>query len=403
MCQWIKSLLLSVIFTLAFGIGFSQTKEELEKKRDDLVEQIKYTNSLIAASRTSQKLTQNQLKILAEQIRLREELIYTINTELNDLNAKISSNTAAISDLEHELEVLKEEYAKMIMFAYQNRSSYDKLMFVFASGDFNQAYKRLKYLQQYASYRKRQADMIEEKRTELEQKNYDLNLRKREKESLLIDQTREKNKLAADKSEQNSALSKFKREERSLKKKLKQQEKDKERLNKEIQRIIQAEIEAERKKNKGVFALSPEAKALSAKFESNKGRLPWPVVQGVITGTFGKHRHPVLKQITIENNGIDISTEKGAEVLSIFNGEVISVFTISGAGKSVMVSHGAYRVVYTNLQEVYIKKGSNLSVGQKIGKLLTDGDKKTEAHIEIWKITNAGVTKENPQLWLLKQ
>lgn len=399
---WIKIAFLAIMLLGNVGI-YGQNKAELEKKRDELIEQIKYTNSLIQATRTSQKLTQNQVKILAEQINLREELIQTINSELNELNEKLNENLAAITLLESELADLKKEYAKMIQFAYQNRSAYDKLMFVFASGDFNQAYKRLKYLQQYSSYRKRQAEAIEEKRALLEQKNEELALRKKEKERLLLDQTREKNKLGLDKSEQNSALNKLKQEERQLKRKLKQQEKDKEKLNKEIQRIILAEIEAEKKKNKGVFALSPEAKALSEKFELNKGKLPWPVSKGVITGKFGKQRHPVLKQVTIENNGIDITTSPGAEVVSVFNGEVISIFTISGAGQSVMVNHGAYRVVYTNLQEVYVKKGSRIQVQQPIGKLLTDSDKKTEAHIEIWKISNAGVTKENPQLWLLKQ
>jgi len=402
MSQWIKIVLVSIL--LAANVGsFGQNKEELEKKRDELIEQIKYTNTLIQATRTSQKLTQNQVKILAEQIRLREELIQTINAELKELNGKLDENLTAIASLESELEELKKEYAKMIQFAYQNRSSYDKLMFVFASGDFNQAYKRLKYLQQYSTYRKRQAETIEEKRTELEIKNAELALRKKEKERLLLDQTREKNKLGIDKSEQNTALSKLKQEERQLKRKLKEQEKDKEKLNKEIQRIILAEIEAEKKKNKGVFALSPEAKALSEKFELNKGKLPWPVSKGVITGKFGKQRHPVLRQVTIENNGIDITTSAGADVVSVFTGEVISIFTISGAGQSVMVNHGAYRVVYTNLQEVYVKKGSRIQVQQPIGKLLTDSDKKTEAHIEIWKISNAGVTKENPELWLLKQ
>lgn len=402
MNPWSKHIFLAILLLFSTTL-FGQNKEELEKKRDELIEQIKFTNSLIAATKTSQKLTQNQVKILAEQIRLREELIQTINVELNELNDKIDENKEGIAALEMELEGLKSEYAKMIQFAYQNRSSYDKLMFVFASGDFNQAYKRLKYLQQYSTYRKRQAETIEDKRILLEEKNADLALRKKEKERLLLDQTREKNKLGLDKSEQNSALSKLNKEERQLKRKLRDQEKDKDKLNKEIQRIILAEIEAEKRKNKGVYALSPAAKALSEKFELNKGKLPWPVSKGVITGVFGKQRHPVLKQVTIENNGIDISTNPGEKVLSVFTGEVISIFTISGAGKSVMVSHGAYRVVYTNLQEVFVSKGDVIQIQQPLGKLLTDSEKKTDAHIEIWKISNAGVSKENPQLWLMKQ
>jgi septal ring factor EnvC (AmiA/AmiB activator) len=402
MNRWSKYLLILVVCFFSLTM-FGQKKADLEKKRDELVEQIKYTNSLISATRTNQKLTQNQLKILAEQIRLRRELINTINAEMSDLNVAISENQLLIEEQKNELESLKAEYAKMVLFAYQNRNSYDKLMFIFASGVFNQAYKRLKYLQQYSSYRKRQAQIIEEKRLAYELKIDELNLRKKEKQRLLLDQTREKNRLDLDKSEQNTALGKLKKEERQLKRKLRDQEKDKEKLNKEIQRIIIAEIEAEKRKNKGVFSLSPEAKKLSDKFVQNKGKLPWPVEKGVITGYFGKQKHPILKQITIDNNGIDISTSPGAKVLSVFNGEVISIFTISGAGQSVMVSHGAYRVVYTNLQHVYVSKGDKVKVQEAIGKVLTDADKKTEAHIEIWKISNAGVNKENPQHWLLKQ
>lgn len=402
MRPWINigSVLIALLFA---GSVFGQTKEELEQRRDKLIKQIAYTNSLIKETQSNQKLTQNQLALLQEQIKLREELIFTINSELNDLGQEIKKNKAEIGALEHELAGLKKEYAKLIQFAYQNRSAYDKLMFVFASGDFNQAYKRLKYLQQYSSYRKRQAASIEEKRVQLEEVNKMLSIRKKAKERLLIDQTREKNKLFLDKSQQNKLLSNLKQQERKLKRELRKQEKDKEKLNQEIQRIIKEEIEAEKRKNQGVYALTPAAKELSNEFEANKGKLPWPVKQGVITSKFGKQRHPVLKQITIENNGIDISTNKGAQVLSIFHGEVVSVFTISGAGKSVMVNHGAYRVVYTNLQEVFVAKGSKIKVGDVIGKVLTNTEQKTEAHIEIWKISNAGVNKENPENWLLKQ
>ena len=334
---------------------------------------------------------------------MRKELIATITKEIGQLNASMAENESQIASLNKELEELKEEYAEMIYRAYVNRNTYDKLLFIFSSEDFFQALKRTRYINQYSKYRERQADLIRQTTEELKQKQAELESQKEEKIQLLENEREAQKELAQDLEKQQSILQELQSESRSLKKKLNQQEKERNRLNKEIQRIIEAEIAAAKKDNAGTFALTPEAAALSANFESNKGQLPWPVERGVITSSFGKHNHPVLPGLVIENNGVDITTSKGATARSIFEGTVTSVFTIPGAGKNVIISHGAYRTVYTNLQEVFVTTGEKVSTKQELGILQTDDDEgKTIAHLEIWKISGSGTTKQNPSLWIFK-
>jgi murein hydrolase activator len=388
---------------LALTAG-AQDKNALQKKRDELNKQIQLTNQLIGETEKSQKNTQNQLGLLNSKIQYRKELIATIHSEIREIDQKINENKALIESLEEDLARLKKEYADMIYRAYVNRNSYDKLLYIFSADGFYQALKRSRYLSQYAKYRERQAELITATTQRLNEKLAELQLQKEEKTNLLQSEKSEQERLASDRNKQQTVLSSLQKEGKELKKKLNKQQDERNKLNKEIQRIIEAEIAASKKDNKGTFVLTPEAAELSANFESNKGKLPWPVERGVITGKFGTQKHPVLPGITIENNGIDITTTKGEKVRAIFKGTVTSVFTIPGAGKNVIVSHGAYRTVYTNLQEVYVTTGEKIDTKQTIGLLMTDEeDKKTIAHLEIWKISTAGTTKQNPALWIFQK
>ena len=276
-------------------------------------------------------------------------------------------------------------------------------MFLFASRDFTQAYKRLKYLQQIARFRQEQAEGIERAKTALEDKSVELAAQKQDKIALLESEKQALTALDSDKQEQQKLLSNLQKEEKGLRAQLKKQEQESKRLNAEIQRIIEAEIKAARDKNKGEFKLSPEAALLSGKFEANKGKLPWPVERGIISGTFGVKNHPVLKGIKTENNGVDFTTEKEAPVRAIYEGTVTMVYTLSGAGKAVMISHGGYITVYANLKEVFVKQGDKVETKQNIGKVLTNEvSGKTETHLEVWKISGAGSEKQNPMLWIAK-
>ncbi len=397
-----------LFFLLFLGVTFvasAQTKEELQEKRQKLNERIDYTNQLIKKKKTDQRLTQTELVILNKKIGYREELINTINYQVADLEERVRENEEMVKSLEQDLRDLKEEYARMIRYAYKNRNAYERMMFIFAAEDLYEAYKRLKYLQQYADYRERQAKLIERTQRILNEKVTELKDKKAEKEQLLREKLQEKEHLASDRQSQQKSLEELRKEESRLKEQLEEQQRKREQLTAAIKRVIEEEIRKTRARNEGNYRLTPEARQLSSDFEKNQGKLPWPVERGVITSTFGEHPHPTLgSAIKIKNNGVDISTNKGSVVRSVFQGEVSKIIVIQGAGKAVMIKHGAYRTVYSNLQEAFVSTGDKVTVKQPIGRVLTnDRENKAEAHFEIWKITGNGNQKKDPENWIYKE
>lgn len=409
MCRLNKAIFHFVCMLLLIIIAvptFAQNKSELEKRKKKLQQEIRLTNKLLKETRKNKDLSVDELLKLKSKINSRTNLIAAMSSEMRLINKEITSNNREIIELEQELKSLKEEYAKIIYYAYKHRSSYDKIMFVFASKDVNQAYKRLKYIQQYSEYRKRQANEIVATQNELEQKIIALKQSKEEKAVLVSLEKQEKENLALEKSEQESIVQKLQGKEQELKNKLKKKEQAKRKLQKAIQRIIEEEIrkarEAAKKSGKTTkgFPMTPEALKLSNSFASNKGKLPWPVTQGVITGQFGKHPHPVLEGIVVNNNGIDISTTKGATARAVFAGVVSSVAIIPGEGKVVMIRHGEYLTVYSYMSEVFVSKGDKIDLKQDLGVLVNEaGKSKTQVHLEIWK----GMTKLNPKYWIFRK
>lgn len=386
----------------------AQNKKELEEKKQKLQKEIALTNKLLNETQKTKGLTLDELLKLKSKINARTDLITAINSEMNFINKEIKQNDETIKHLEAELIRLKAEYAKIIYYAFKHRSSFDKMMFVFASKDFNQAYKRLKYIQQYTEYRKSQAKEITTTQETLQQKIAELHKIQQEKTVLVSLEEQEKQKLAVEKSEQETIVNKLQGQEQELKKKLQQNEEAALKLQKAIQRIIEEEIrkarEAAKKAGKTTeskgFPMTPEALKLSNSFASNKGQLPWPVIEGVITAKFGQHPHPVLEGIVLNNNGIDISTTQGAKARAIFEGEVSSVAIIPGEGKVVMIRHGEYLSVYSYMNDVYVKKGDQITTKQELGLLVNEsGKSKTQVHIEIWK----GMTKLNPEYWIFRK
>ena len=379
-------------------------KGELQKQRDRISNEISLTNKLIKETRESRSKIEGELSLINRKIHLREDLISSLNGEIALYNRRIAANRKEIATLEGELNLLKENYAEMVRFAQRTNRTEDRLMYIFASADFFQSIRRIRYLQQYTRYRQKQAVEIEKAQKELNQLNTSLLAEINEKDKLIANEESVKKELTSDLAEQKSAVSNLQQEEKTLIKKLREQEKQREELNKAIQRIIEAEIRASKKDNAGVFSLTPEAAALSANFEKNKGKLPWPVERGVITAKFGANPHPVLAGIVVPNNGINIATSANATVRAIFDGTVSAVFSIPGAGSNVIINHGGYRSVYSNLGEVKVSKGQKIEVKQVIGTVLTDETTgKTESHLEIWKVDQSGTTKENPALWIYNQ
>jgi murein hydrolase activator len=427
-------ILLALIIVLFVADAFAQSKKDLEKRKNQLQKEIEQSNKLLTETQKNKKSSLNQLVALNNKITKREEIINTISFEIKVLEGQIEDNQTEIAKLELELSQLKEEYALMIYYAYKNRSAYDKLMFLFSSKDFNQAYKRLRYFQQYSDYRKVQAEIIENTKSAIVAQNTQLATRRADMNNLLESKEMEKQKLSKEKSEKESMVSELQKKEKQLKDDLKKKQNDAKKLNDAIKRIIEEELrkareeaakaaaakakaEAEKKaKESGKpvdaksietpskpvedkpmkFYLTPEAEKLSNTFASNQSKLPWPVTEGFISGYFGEHDHPVLKGIKIKNNGIDITTKKNAVTRAVFEGEVSGVASIPDAGKVVIIRHGEYLTVYSNLEEIYVKKGDKVKTKQNIGVLMTDEDNRSELHFEIWK----GSVILNPTQWI---
>lgn len=394
-------LLSLTAFLLLCSISWSQSKEQLQRERDKLNEQIAFTQKLISDARKNQEATYGQLQMLDEQIRFRNELQRSYEKEVAAIEKSIDDSERSINEQEARIEAMKREYAAMIAQTYKSRRSHNELMYLFAAADFNQAYKRFKIMQEYADYRKRQADEIRQSQELLRERIRELAEEKKEKESLMAEKAKEADELRADKSERQGLLTTLQQEEKKLRKQQEQQEAERQRLNAAIRRIIEEELAAEKKSNDGKFELTPEGKIVSAKFEQNKGSLPWPVMRGVITSRFGKHPHESIPGISVENNGIDITTENAARVIAVFGGTVTSVFTIPGAGKNVIVTHGAYKTVYSHLEAVNVSKGDTIDAGELIGQVLTVAGKNI-CHLEIWKMTSEGGSPQNPELWISK-
>lgn len=394
-----------ILFTLFVTVSKGQGKQELQQKKKELQKEIIYTNKLLNETAENKKASINQLVQLNKKIGAREELIRTMNQEIDLIDASIDSNQTVLDSLNVTLKSLKDEYAKILRSAYKNRSAYDQLMFVFSSQDFNQAFKRLKYLQQFTRYRKSQVLKIEYTQEQLNKQLIELEAVKQSKKNLLTSIQNEFQKLGSEKSQKQTVVNQLQGREKELKKQLQDKKKASQQLEKAIERIIAEEIRKAReaakkagKDSKG-YPLTPEAKELSNSFTANQGKLPWPVLEGLITEKFGEHPHPALPGVKVQNNGIDISTTKGSIIRSIFEGEVTAVIIIPGGGKGVMIRHGEYLSVYTYFKELYVKKGDKVTTKQDLGVVVTDDDNKTNLHLEIWKNT----TKLNPELWLYRK
>ena len=410
MKRYVKYGLILVLLFMPCMLFLAQNKTELVKKKDQLKKDIEYTNQLLEQTKQHKMVSLNQLVTLNKKISIHEELIGEISNEMNSLDVQLAQTNLLINALERDMKQLKDEYAKMIYFAYKNQNAYSRMMFIFASRDFNEAFKRIKYLQQYTQYRKDQKEMIVTTQNILLAKKKEMEAKKTEKGTLLQSSQLEKKTLDVEKSEQVTVLNSLQDQEKKLKTDLKEKQRAAEKLNAAIEELIRNEITSARKKsdvagvknpvNPASFNMTPEVQKLSNDFAGNVGKLPWPVEQGVITETFGTHPHPILKGIMIKNDGIEISCKKGTDARAVFDGEVSGVIVIPGANKAVIIRHGEYLSVYSNLEETYIKMGDKVTTKQRIGLINTnEEDSKTELNFQIWK----GTVKLDPSSWLFNK
>jgi murein hydrolase activator len=398
-----------MLFWAASAVAQTGSKKELERKKEKLQKEIDYTNSQLKIVSRNKNATKEQLEALQKKIKLREQLIGTINSEISSIGGQIEITNKEIVSLEEKMKRLKAAYAEMIRYAYRNRNTYQRLMFIFAADDFNQAYKRISWLQEYSKHRRHQADEIAGTEQLLNGKKQELVVKKNQKTNLKISEQNNKATLEKEKVEQDQVMKNLTKREQKLKKDLAEKQAAKQKLDRAIEALIKKEIVAAKKKavaegkknvtSANVFTSTPEAKKLSSGFSNNKGILPWPVEQGAITGTFGNHPHKELKGIMVNNNGVDIQSSKGSSARTIFDGTVSGVISIPGSNKAVIIRHGEYLTVYSNLAEVSVRTGDKVTTKQRIGTIGNDeNNERAEIHLEIWKNT----TKLNPQPWLKK-
>lgn len=447
-----SNILLFLIFLVLFPClsGAQNSKTKLIQKKKKIEKEINQTNSQLSKTKKDKQMNLNQLLLLNNKIVKREELITTISTEVDGLASQVNALSDTINRLSGELQSLKKEYARMIYSANKNRNAYSRLMFVFASQNFNQAYQRLKYFQQYSAYRQAQVKLIEKTQVTLSAKKKEVERVKNSKLSLVQKQQQEKQQLTQEKDQKNTAIRKLSNKEKELLKTLHEHEKAANKLQTAIEKLIAEEIrkaeelrkaETERKakaarraeiarkereaRDKNITAtpavkpiistpekteepapvkeptlvLTPKQSSLSQHFADNKGKLPWPVERGTISSSFGEHAHPVYSGIKIKNNGIDIITTKGAKARAIFDGVVSSVMSIPSMHNIVIIRHGDYLTVYASLGDVYVKKGDAVNIRQPIGQVFTDpSSAKTMLQFQMWHST----ALMNPESWIAR-
>lgn len=405
-------LLFILLFIATSAYQQQPTKADLEKKKEKLLKEINSLQSELDKTKKDKNATIQQVSAIKKKIAAREELINTYTTQVDLLSRNIIETSKNISAENSRLKQLQDNYARMVYYTYKHHSSYDVLMFVFSAENFNDAVQRIKYIRRYNTYKKLQADGIRSTVTGLSIKRKSLQTEKQQKKQLLTDQEIQKQKLTKEKTEQLQLAKNLSAAEKKLKANLTTKKKEQEKLNRQIQDIIKREIAAATKaanatktSPKGgttssksyVLALTPEAKELSNSFAANQGKFPWPVEKGELLESFGIHSHPLLENVTTKNNGIDIKTAGGASVRSIFKGSVVSILTNPVYHRAVIIRHGEYFTVYSNLETVSVKPGDEITTKQVIGKAFTDSESGvTMVHLEVWKGTNY----MNPESWL---
>ena len=377
---------------------YQARQKKLEAQKISLKKEISQINSLIAESKKRSKNLADDIEDLQLKISVRDKLININNSQLNNLTNIINNQNDRIDDLEVNLKNLKNEYEKIIYNSYKKRSTQMKLMFLFASENINQAFKRFQYFKQYSKYRKKQADRIVQVQEEIEDNIDSLVISKTQKEKLIEENRDVKQSLKKEKQQQDNLFKGLLKNQKDYAAQINKKEKQTKLIDNEIQKLIRLAIAESNKNNNSTnFALTPEGRLISTNFQANRGRLPWPVKEGVIVRRFGTQPHPVVRTTTINSNGISIATSPNSIAYSVFDGEVLSVYGFSGGNPGVLIRHGKYISNYQNLSSIFVKKGDKINANDEIGVVFTnESNGKTVLKFNIFN----ELKPENPTIWL---
>ena len=431
MSKFIFSLLIICMTSSIWGQEDQQQK--LEERKAQIQREIRENEALLQETKKKEKSVTNIIVIQASKIKLKEKLINTTEKQTKLLSNDMYVNQLQINRLNRELEILKEDYAAMIVKSYKSRSEQSRAMFLLSSENFLQAYKRAQYMKQYASYRKTQGVEIKDKSEELTVFNGKLVVQKTAKQKLIEENEKERLALQKEKQEQEILVNSIKKDKKKIIAEIKKKQQETRAIDQKIERLIREAIaEANRKaaeanrraadanrkaspsntkiptkeavvaetkaiESSSKIVLTAEGKIIADNFKANKGRLPWPVEKGSVYSAYGEHPHPEFKTLTIKNSGVDIETDRGANARAVFGGIVTSVMVFSPVNTAVMIQHGDFFTVYQNLSSVSVSKGDKVSIKQTIGRVRTNGDTgKTIIKFTI----SQNTTYSNPSGWL---
>ena len=428
-----KNVINLLLFLSLNWLSFAQQdQKQLKREQQKLEKRISNTKKLLGKVKNNSQASLNEIRLIENQIKSREALVNLFDNQVRTAEMKIVQKKIEIKRLRTKLSTLKQQYRKMFLYAYKHRGNYNKVMYLLASSDYNEALRRNRYLKKVAKVQRKQAALIKQHQQLIYKEINQIDKEKQIKQQALFEKQNERQLIEKDKVKKEKSYQKFKKEEQALVSQLKQDERKKIQLKKQIDAAIRADIAKEqareaarkaeqaKKQEKTPNATDPtsssttaakpdpkrvatpvsiEGAAIGKSFETNRGRLPWPVDNGSVTEKFGRNYHPTLSGIEWNNNGIDITCNTGSRVRAVFEGEVTTVFSVPGAGKVVIVKHGAYRTVYGNLAETFVRVGSKVSTKQAIGTLLNDNGVSV-CHFEVHQVVGVNPVTLNPSLWI---
>jgi len=387
----------SFVFLIFFGFSKllnSQTKAELENRRVKTMEEISYVDNLLRTTEKEKSESMNAVKIIGKKLNLRESVIVGMRQEISLISDRIDLNSLALEMMERDLIDLKNDYSRAVINSYKSKKGNPDLVYVLSARDFNQGYKRIKYLQQVTKFRRRESEIILELKSQIETSRARLqndlgrvsDLKSREEQQKFLLQNEQVNKQRMVKSLSNK--------EKQLKKELEEKKRIAKKIETEIARLIEDEKRRALRSDN-----TPEQKLIGENFAENKGRLPWPVEKGIITSHFGIQNHPVLKYVTENNIGIEITSSGKVNARSVFQGEIAKIFTIPGANMTVIVRHGKYMTVYTNIVNVKVKQGDKVSTKQELGDVYSDAGSSNNC---VLKFMILETKYQDPEQWISK-
>jgi len=444
---------ISLFLFFVIQFGFSQTNSKsLKKEQQQLESKISNTKKLLKQVKSNQQNSLNAIRLIDNQIKSREDLVRIYDIQVRAAEIEIIEKKQRINRLKERISNLKTQFRSMMLYSYKHRGNHRNIMFILSSQNYNEAYKRNNYLKKLAEIQKKQVAIIKQNQKVIYSDIQTINNNKQEKLIIIEEKKTEKKLIEIDRGVKQQTFNKFKQEEKNLFTQLEVAERKKQNLKQEIAKAIKLEILVEQKKQEEIakkerakkekaekekteklaneekkivnaetkkenlesksientenkivstYTEPKESIALGKNFQLSKGLLPWPVNSGSITEKYGKNPHPTLNGVVTNNNGIDITCSTGSNVRAVFGGEVSSIFSIQGAGKVIIVKHGNYRSVYSNIKDTYVKIGAKVATKQNIGSLIQEGNISI-CHFEIHQVINGVTQSLNPSLWISK-